>query len=216
MFTSILHLEVTDDDLDPNAGPFTLDIIDGNQNNEFRIGKNNSLITAAQFNRQIKDTYNLTIRAFDNGSPTLYTDTVITVMVIEESAFPPIATPLISFVSALECTFTGGLIGRVKAIDRDIYDTLHFGLVPSDNSFLFTIDPLDGTLQAAGPLDDGEYLLNVSVSDGKHMVYTSAQLNVECVTADMAANAVVVRFHHMLPEEFLTSHVHAFQVSSFK
>ncbi|ELU08218.1 hypothetical protein CAPTEDRAFT_222745 [Capitella teleta] len=211
--TSILQMKVTDDDLDPNRGPFTFDIVDGNQDNSFRIDGNHWLITAAQFNRQIQDTFNLTIRAFDHGSPTLYTDTEISVKVIEESAFPPIATPLTATISVFDCEFNGGFIGRVKALDSDIYDRLQFGLVPSEYSTFFAIDQSDGTLRATESLDNGEYTLNVSVSDGKHVVHTTAQLTVLCISEDMASNSVVMRFHYLLPEEFLSVHMHSFLVA---
>ena len=202
---SVIQLSVTDNDIDPNGAPFSYDIIAGNEDSKFRIDRSGHLSTVARFDRHIKDTYNLQVRVFDNGNPPLYTDTTVTVRIIEESAFPPVVTPLDITITALEDEFPGGVIGRVKAVDPDVYDSLRFGVAPEDQR-LFDIHTMDGTIQAVGPLDVGNYKINVSVTDGKYIAYTEVRARVVGITEQMIQNAVVVRLQHVLPEEFIAHH----------
>ncbi len=202
---SILQLEVTDFDLDPNGPPFSYDIITGNENHEFRIDRHGVLNTASNFARQIKDTYVIMVRVFDNGQPPLFSDAHVTIKIIEESAFPPIITPLEIHVNAYNDEFPIAVIGRVKAIDRDQYDKLSYSIV-SDNSYLFDIHSIDGTIRTTQLLDAGDYHINVSVSDGKFFSFTDVKLDIMNINDDMVENSVVIRFQHMLPEEFLSVH----------
>ena len=71
---TIIRLEVSDEDLDPNGAPFSFDIIDGNQGHQFKIDREGVITTAAVFDRLIQDTYILTIRVFDNGTPPKHAD----------------------------------------------------------------------------------------------------------------------------------------------
>ena len=131
------------------------------------------------------------------------------VKLIEESAFAPIVTDLSMTVTAVDDSFPGGVIGRVKAYDKDAYDNLEFTVV-SDNANYFEIDHLDGTVKAVQSLDPGEYHINVSVSDGKFVTFTDVVLIVEGITDNMKENAVVVRFQHLMPEEFIGEHLRTF------
>ena len=194
-----------DNDIEPNAGPFSFDIVDGNQGNEFRIDREGHLSTVARFERQIKDSYILVVRVFDNGSPPLFSDTSITIRIIEESAFQPVITSLQITVTASNDEFPGGIIGRVKAYDRDLYDRLRFAIASNDHE-MFSIHSEDGTLQAIQSLDAGDYHINVSVTDGKYFTYSEVQLLIVGIDLAMGNNAVVVRLEHVLPEEFLSQH----------
>ena len=204
---SVFALEVTDDDLEPNRDPFSFDIIAGNKN-EFFIDQNGVIRTATKFNRQVKDSYTLTIRVFDNGTPPLFSDIDVLVVIIEESAFPPVITPLTVRVTAVEDSYPGGIIGKVRATDRDSYDHLIFALL--DNQNLFSIDPVEGTLRTTESLDIGEYLLNVSVTDGKFFRYADVRITVDGLLSEMTDYAVVVRFRNLLPEEFIATQMSEF------
>lgn len=167
--------------------------------------------TATKFNRQIKDTYTLMIRVFDNGTPPMYADVNITVIIIEESSFPPTVSPLGVSITVSDDSFPGGVISQVKAFDRDAYDQLLFSIVANDNvGHLFEIDPLDGTVRAVQSLDAGEYVVNVSVSDGKFIRYADVRLVVESISPDMSDNAVVVRLERIVPQEFVSGMLRGF------
>ena len=80
----------------------------------------------SRFDRHVKDTYALTVRVFDSGSPPLHSDTLVTVTVIEESSFPPLVTPLSVTVTTYGDEFAGGVIGT----HRRGYNTRHMLITP--------------------------------------------------------------------------------------
>jgi protocadherin Fat 1/2/3 len=207
---------VTDADDSPNGSPFTFDIRAGNKENSFRVVQDGTLRTAATFNRKAKSKYLLQVRVFDNGTPPLYSDSYVTVNIIEESRFPPVVVPLDVRILSYQDDFPGAVIASVKASDRDPYDRLSFELAPYVNllsppqSHLFEIDRNVGTVIALQGLDAGAYALNVSVSDGKFTTYSEARVVVEPVTDDMLDSAVIVRFGSVGPEDFLLSYQKSF------
>ena len=92
--SNIFHVLVTDADESPNASPFTFDIRAGNEENSFRVVQDGTLRTATKFNHKVRNKYQLQIRAFDNGSPPLFSDVWVHVSIIEESQYPPIVVPM--------------------------------------------------------------------------------------------------------------------------
>ncbi len=121
---TILQVQVTDADGPSNASPFTFEIRSGNIDNAFRIDGNGSLRTAKRFSHKVRDSYTLQIVVFDNGSPPLFSETWVTVKVIEESKYPPIVTPLEISINSFLDEYAGGVIGRVHVSDQDPYDSL--------------------------------------------------------------------------------------------
>lgn len=207
--TSVFTLSVTDPDLDPNGPPFTYDIIAGNQN-EFYVDRMGVVRTATKFNRQIKDHYRLTIRVYDNGQPPLYSEVSLDAVVVEESASPPVITPLAVTVTVAGDSYPGGDIGRFRATDRDIGDQLLFAIVRDEDRELFDIDAIDGTLRAVQSIDVGEYIINVSVTDGRFVRYADARVIVEGVADEARNNSVVVTIDDLTPEEFVEHHLQSF------
>lgn len=202
---------ITDEDAPPNTSPYTFDFRSGNEGNIFRLEQDGILRTATKFNHNIKNTYLLQIRVFDNGTPPLFSDTWIIVKVIEESQYPPIITPLDISINSFMDEYPGGVIGKVFAVDQDRYDTLTYSLSPTigisyPTHELFKIDRTDGTLSALPRLDVGDYRLNVSVTDGKYYAHTIVKISVEVVSEDMLDNSIVVRFREVSPEAFVLSH----------
>lgn len=145
----------------------------------------------------------------DGGSPPLYSDTWVNIIVIEESRFPPIVTPLDVSVSSYLDEFPGGVMGRVHAVDQDPYDKLLFDII-SPHQNLFSMDREDGTIVALPGLDVGNYELNVSVSDGKFTVYTSVSVEVIMISEDAVRNSVAIRLDDVTPEDFLLTYKKGF------
>ncbi|CAH0554100.1 unnamed protein product, partial [Brassicogethes aeneus] len=212
---SIIQFSVTDLDTLPNTIPYTFDFKSGNDGNTFRLDQDGILRTAAKFNHKIQDTYKITIRVFDNGSPPLYSDATVVVKVIEESQYPPVITPLEVNINSYLDEYPGGVIGKVYANDQDQYDTLTYFLSPTagityPTHELFQINKTDGTLAALPRLDVGDYRLNVSVTDGKFFANTIVKVNVEVISEDMLDNSVGIRFRGVSPESFILSHKKGF------
>ena len=196
---------VTDADEIPNGSPFTFDIRAGNEGNAFKIVQDGSLRTAAKFDHKLKKKYVLQIRVFDNGTPPLFSDSFITINIIEESQYPPDVQPLEIGILSYQDEFPGAAIGQIKAKDRDPYDSLAYSLVPHSanrQSHLFEIDHNSGRIFAVQGLDVGAYHLNVSVTDGKFTSYSSVLVTVNAITDKMLDNAVILRFANVKPKEF--------------
>lgn len=207
----MLKFEVTDQDMLPNAAPYTFDIRSGNEMGAFRLEQDGVLRTATKFNHKVCDSYTLEIRVFDNGTPPLYSDTFVLVKVIEESQYPPIIIPLEITINSYKDEYKGGEIGKIFATDQDQYDTLTYGIVPTaglsySTSNLFNISEHGGILRALPNLDLGEYKVNVTVFDGKFVSHSIVKVNVELISEEMLKHAAIVRFSKVTPTEFLLSH----------
>ena len=199
---------MTDDDSDPNGSPFTFDIVSGDADAAFEVTGHGVVTLVGVLDRGVRDRYALVVRVHDNGVPPLSATVTVSVRVVEESAYPPVVTPLAVVVAAYDGEFAGGLVGRVSATDRDAYDTLTFTLAtPSD---LFEVHIDDGSVYASRGLDAGQYSVAVVVFDGKFRSVGDVSLRVVAITDDLAANAVVVRFATLPPEEFIDRHRHRF------
>jgi len=206
----VLTLSVVDADVDPNGPPFHYDILAGRDNN-FYVDRSGVVRSASNFQLELKDEYHLTVRVFDNGTPALYSDVNITVLIVERSSSPPVITPLSTVVTVSgDDVFPGGVFGRVTAFDNNAVDRLVFAIVRDEDRRLFDIDAVDGTLRAVQGLDVGEYIINVSVSDGKFTRYADVRLSIEGVSDDATESSVVVRLDGLTPEEFVGHHMNSF------
>ena len=208
--SAILQFSVTDNDLDPNGAPFTFDIIEGDEGKKFRVDKSGNLRIASKLNRQVTATYEMVVRVFDNGTPAMYSDVDVEVHVIEESTFTPEVTNLNVSISYYKDEFPGGVIGHLKAYDGDKYDSLIYQVV-SPNRQLFDIDKNDGRIIAFAGLDAGNYIINVSVSDGKYTTYGKVDIEVSSITDEMLANSVTLQLDNMEPLDFLKNYKRDFQ-----
>ena len=90
----IQRFTVTDADDAPNGAPFTFDIRAGNDEDAFRVVQDGTLRTTTTFDHEARNKYVLQIRVFDNGTPPMYSDSFVTVNIIEESKYPPSVAPL--------------------------------------------------------------------------------------------------------------------------
>ncbi|XP_072433894.1 protocadherin Fat 3-like isoform X4 [Chiloscyllium punctatum] len=210
--TNILQLSVTDKDSSHNGPPFTFTIVAGNHGKEFVLDQHGVLRSAIVFKQRDATEYLLHVQAQDSGKPPLSSSTYILVHVIEESIHKPTAIPLEIFISTMEDEFQGGVIGKIHATDQDMYDILTYGF-KSDQRSLFTINSQDGKIIALGGLDNGNYVLNVSVSDGRFTVPVEVVVHVEQVTQGMLNNAISIQFENISPEDFVGLHLHGFRQS---
>lgn len=211
----IITFELYDADDFPNSSPFTFDFKSGNEGGFFRLEQDGSLRTAARFNHRICDEYILQIRVFDNGTPPLYSDTWVSIRIIEESQYPPVLTPLEITVNSYDDDFAGGFLGKMYVSDLDKYDTFTYELsqiqVHEYSIFrLFNISQKTGELFAMKNLDVGLYQVNVTVSDGKFITHAIVRINVELITNEMVKNSVIIKFGKITPKDFILSHRKAF------
>ncbi|XP_064636197.1 protocadherin Fat 1-like isoform X4 [Lineus longissimus] len=199
---AVTRFNLTDKDLDPNGPPYIFDINAGNEDRAFRITPEGVLSSIKKFNKALKETYELSIRAFDNGTPPLYSDTNVYVRIVDESMYAPELLPLSLSVNSYEDKFPGGFIGQLKARDRDLYDELTFGL-PNASFTLFEVVADSGLIIANSGIDGGKYKLNVSVTDGKFTTYGNVNVEIQTITDEMVANAVIMRLSSVSPKHFV-------------
>ncbi|KFM71778.1 Fat-like cadherin-related tumor suppressor-like protein, partial [Stegodyphus mimosarum] len=105
---TVLKFTVTDQDAPPNTGPFIFDILSGNEDNAFRVVQQDATLrTASKFDVKNQSEFTLQVRVTDGGTPPLYSDTWVNIIVIEESRYPPVVTPLDVSVSSYLDEFPG-------------------------------------------------------------------------------------------------------------
>ncbi|XP_049721123.1 protocadherin Fat 1 isoform X2 [Elephas maximus indicus] len=207
---SVLQLVVTDRDASQNGPPFFFTVVSGNDHRAFEVNQQGVLLTAAAIKRKVKDHYLLHVKVADNGKPPLSSLTYIDIRVIEESVYPPAILPLEIFITAFEEEYSGGVIGKIHATDQDVYDTLTYSLDPQMDS-LFSVSSTGGKLIAHGKLDPGQYLLNVSVTDGKFTTVADIMVHIRQVTQEMLNHTIAIRFASLTPEEFVGDYWRNFQ-----
>ncbi|XP_060237640.1 protocadherin Fat 1 isoform X3 [Meriones unguiculatus] len=207
---SVLKLVVTDKDSSHNGPPFFFTIVSGNDDNTFEVNQHGVLLTAATIERRVKDHYLLRVKVADNGKPQLSSLTHIDIRVIEESIHPPAILPLEIFITAFGEEYSGGVIGKIHATDQDVYDTLTYSLDPHMDS-LFSVSSTGGKLIAHRKLDVGQYLLNVSVTDGKFTTVADITVHIQQVTQEMLNHTIAIRFANLTPEEFVGDYWRNFQ-----
>jgi hypothetical protein len=80
--------------------------------------------------------YNLVVRAYDLGMPSLHSDVPVRIEIIEEGNNPPkVANTEISVMSFKD-SFPGGIIGKVDAVDEDIFDELTYEIISSNKNIV--------------------------------------------------------------------------------
>ncbi|XP_077135758.1 protocadherin Fat 1 isoform X2 [Ranitomeya variabilis] len=207
---SVLHLVVTDKDSSHNGPPFTFTILSGNEDDTFQINQQGVITTAAALNRKTSDHFLLQIQVADNGKPQLSSVTNMDVRVIEESIYPPAILPLEIYVTTHGEEYAGGVIGKIHATDQDVYDTLTYSL-DSKVENLFSVSSTGGKLIAHKRLDVGQYLLNVSVTDGLFTTSADITVHIKQITQELLNHSITFRFANLSPEEFIGDYWRNFQ-----
>ncbi|XP_059170799.1 protocadherin Fat 1-like isoform X3 [Physella acuta] len=197
----VATVSAVDADLPENGPPFYYEIVEGNDNGEFHIDNKGVITTAGKLLKQVKERYILKVRAHDNGKPSLSSNATVDIEVVDDSLFPPEVSNLSIHLRSCMDSFLGGVIGILEARDRDPHDKTIFTIV-SPNSHLFNIHRDDGRLIALTSLDGGNYIVNVSVSDGKFTTYGRVDISVLCTTKDMVENGVTIQFQNLIEEQF--------------
>ncbi|XP_075052740.1 protocadherin Fat 1 isoform X1 [Mixophyes fleayi] len=207
---SVLQLAVTDKDSTHNGPPFTFTILSGNEDNTFQINQLGVLTTAAALNRKTGDHFLLQVQVSDNGKPQLSSTTNIDVRVIEESIYPPAILPLEIYITTFGEEYSGGVIGKIHATDQDVYDTLTYSL-DSKVENIFSVSSTGGKVIAHRRLDVGQYLLNVSVTDGLFTTSADITVHIKQITQDLLNHSIAFRFSNLSPEEFIGDYWRNFQ-----
>nr|XP_006001093.1 PREDICTED: protocadherin Fat 1 isoform X1 [Latimeria chalumnae]XP_014346958.1 PREDICTED: protocadherin Fat 1 isoform X1 [Latimeria chalumnae] len=208
--SSVLQLIVTDKDSSHNGPPFFFAIVSGDENSDFQINQQGVLTALIPFNHKVKDQYLLHVQVADSGKPQLSSSAFINIRIIEESIYPPAILPLEIFIMTPVDEYSGGVIGKIHATDQDIYDTLTYSLA-STTGDLFSVSSRDGKVIAHKRLDVGQYLLNVTVTDGRFTSAADITVHIRQITQELLNHSLAVRFANLAPEEFIGDYWRNFQ-----
>ncbi|CAG0895058.1 unnamed protein product [Darwinula stevensoni] len=177
--TYVAQVSATDDDSGPNAR-ITYHIADGNVDNAFAIGPAPSGIvkTNIVLDREIRDSYTLTVIATDEGIPQRTGTCSLRINIVDvndnQPTFPPQSDVTISENSAV-----GSLVTTITANDVDTDPPLTYDL--KNGGEAFAMDRFTGMLTLLRPLDyetESEFHLYVTASDSAHTAETLVRVRV--------------------------------------
>ncbi|KAL6469167.1 hypothetical protein MHYP_G00226910 [Metynnis hypsauchen] len=125
----------------------------------FRLEENSdnfyTVVTDRPLDREVKDEYNITIVAKDNGNPPLNSTKSFTVKILDENDNAPRFTKMVYLLQVPENNIPGEYLGSVLAHDPDLGQngTVSYSLLPSNVSeesitTYVNIKPTDGAIYA--------------------------------------------------------------------
>ncbi|XP_061729707.1 protein dachsous [Cydia pomonella] len=196
----VVQLAAKDSDRGVNAR-ILYHIVDGNHDNAFIIEPafSGSVKTNIVLDREIRETYKLTVIATDEGDPQMTGTATLRINVVDVNDNQP-TFPSPNVIAVSEGTEVGSVLTSVTANDVDTYPALKYSITHEDNRF--SIDRYSGKIVLNKALDfetKKVYEVNVSVSDNEHVAKTTLTIKV----LDVNDNAPVfdeTSYNRILPE----------------
>ncbi|KAF2367299.1 Cadherin [Trinorchestia longiramus] len=180
--TYVIQVSATDDDTGPNAN-IVYYIVDGNHDDAFVIDPPFSGIvkTNIVLDREIRETYRLTIIATDEGAPEMTGTCTLRINIVDVNDNQPTFPPH-SLVQVSEGAEVGTIITTITANDVDTNPAITYNFAAGGNPMnMFTIDKFSGKITLAAPLDhEGQlhYTIEVEASDTAHVARTKITVEV--------------------------------------
>ncbi|MHC1775947.1 MAG: cadherin domain-containing protein [Lentimicrobium sp.] len=170
---------------DPNAGQtLTFSITGGNTNTCFAINSSSGVITVGNSTALNPQTFSLTVRATDNGSPVLYSQATVTIVVTQANQPPVISNQAFSVVQNLP---NGTLVGTVVATDPNAGQTLTFSITGGNTNTCFAINSSSGVITVGNStaLNPQTFSLTVRATDnGSPVLYSQATVTIVVTQAN--------------------------------
>jgi alpha-L-fucosidase 2 len=157
--TPVGALSTTDPDTG-NTFTYTLVNGEGSEGNDFFVVSGSTLQTAAAFNFEAQNSYNVRVRSTDQGG--LFFEKSFTVTVLNTNEAPTDIS--LSNASVLENQPAGTIVGLLGTSDPDAGDTFTYSLVPgtgSDSNSFFTVN--GPPIRIIGPFDGDSQNTTVSI-----------------------------------------------------
>ncbi len=158
--TEVGRVFATDDDEGANAVlQYTIIQTRLGADDHFRIDPADGTIytLTTWIDREAIDEYIVTVRAVDSGTPSLYTDTDVTIQIIDQNDNTPTCGEALYEVIVEENSREGENILQITATDNDLSDngrlTYALSNTPNRTSEHFSIDSADGTITLTQALD---------------------------------------------------------------
>ncbi|KAF5281948.1 hypothetical protein FQA39_LY00472 [Lamprigera yunnana] len=215
----VLQVIASDADEDKNS-KVLYHIVDGNHDNAFMIEPAFSgiLKTNIVLDREIRDSYRLTVIATDDGVPQMTGTARVRINVVDINDNQPTFPPH-SIITVSEATEVGTILTTVTANDVDTNPPLTYSFIPeSDHEVLkvFSIDRFSGKVYLIKSLDyeyQQEYTLKIAASDTAHMAQSTLTVRV----TDINDNEPVFTqnfYQTTLPEGNINSYIDILAVNA--
>ncbi|XP_028398312.1 protocadherin Fat 4-like [Dendronephthya gigantea] len=181
--TQVIDVDAVDDDHGVNS-EIEFKIVDGNINDVFAINKTSGLITVqGDIDHETRASYTLVVRAFDKGSPSLFSEKEFLVNVTDLDDNPPVFTAEPYEGSVSEAANVSTFVIQVKATDADsgANGKIKFSIVSGNTNNLFRIDAESGDILTNAPLDFEtvpSHTLKVRAEDKSHFIETNVVIRV--------------------------------------
>ncbi|KAG6454631.1 hypothetical protein O3G_MSEX008785 [Manduca sexta] len=196
----VVQLAAKDGDHGVNAR-ILYHIVDGNHDNAFIIEPafSGSVKTNIVLDREIRETYKLTVIATDEGDPQMTGTATLRINVVDVNDNQPTFPPP-NVISVSEGAEVGTVLTSVTANDVDTYPALKYTITEANN--VFSIDKYSGKIVLNKPLDfenRKSYQVNVTASDSEHVAKTTLTIQV----TDVNDNTPVfddISYNIILPE----------------
>ncbi|XP_068725251.1 protocadherin-like protein isoform X1 [Montipora capricornis] len=206
---SLGKISVDDPDLDPpNGGPFSFEISSGNEEGYFGVHNVTGVFfTRATFDRERRESYMLTIKAFDSGNPQQESATMLYVHVLDENDNQHSSGTLNLDLNSYQGKFPGGVVGKVYVIDKDVNDLRIYEVLTKSSEY-FTVARTTGMIISSANPPKGDYSLTIKVSDSNSSfseVVCSVFIKVKEVTAEAVQNSIAIRLGGVSREGFITT-----------
>ncbi|XP_067899138.1 protocadherin Fat 1 [Heterodontus francisci] len=184
-----LVLKVTAADRDgPLNNLIQYSIMNGDSNQHFRINsKNGELLLSQHLDREEIRSYSFVIRATDNGEPALFSDTAVSIQVLDVNDNPPMFFQFNYSVVIQENEAIGSSVLQLVVIDRDSASNgppFLFSIAVGNEGNNFHIDQ-QGLLKTHTRLQQkvrDQYILQVQVTDsGRPPLSSSSFINIRVI-----------------------------------
>uniref|UniRef100_A0A4W3IGZ8 Protocadherin-16 n=1 Tax=Callorhinchus milii TaxID=7868 RepID=A0A4W3IGZ8_CALMI len=158
------HIIAQDADAGEN-GRVTYSVISGNEDNTFKLDESSgSLILASCLDRELQESYVLTILGQDNGLPAQSSTQMLTIVIVDVNDEVPAFQQSVYEVRISENLNEGEFVIKVEASDRDsgINAALTYEILPSAGYDLFKMNSQIGEVHTIQMLDR-ELQENISI-----------------------------------------------------
>ena len=170
-------LKVAAFDLDLETTDFLYEIIDGNVDGAFttKTASPGIIFTNTVLDREIRDSYELTVSATDGGVPPLVGVAKVHVRVLDVND-SPLQFPALPQIKLSRDTPPGSYVGTVRANDIDALKNIEYSV----NDEKFSIEKFTGQVFLRSKLDKIEEIsVDIQATDGKHKTVGQLKISVE-------------------------------------
>ena len=171
--TKVGNVEAIDLDSEGNDSIVTYSVLMDFARNKFELDSETGLVTFVKgtLDRERRSRFDLLIRATDQGSPPLFTDATLIIMVGDSNDFDPVFTQPLFVGSVPEVSEIGTPILNLTATDDDTGSNadLRYSILDPSIAPYFAVNETTGEIYASGQLLDFEttdmYTFGVRVED---------------------------------------------------